>query len=266
MRMAETELKTRPFNLNLLKKLHYILLTGVRGRNKARGEFRTTQNLIGLPGATLETAEFVPPEPQLLPEYLDNWEKYWHLDRPDPLVQLAIIHAQFEMIHPFLDGNGRVGRMLIPLFLLEKGLLENPVFYISSYLDDNRDIYYAKLNNISQNADWDGWLSFFLEAVETQAKTNTDSVQSILNLYGEMKDKIIGYTKSPFAIRALDAIFERPLFTTTNFIKGSSIPKPSALRMLSKLKEEKALVTIREGKGRQPELLAFEKLMDLINS
>lgn len=214
----------------------------------------------------MEKATFVLPPPELVMPAMSNLEYYIHYEERDRLVQLAVIHAQFEMIHPFLDGNGRVGRMLIPLFLLEKELLTNPVFYISSYLYDNRDIYYSKLNNISKNADWDGWISFFLEAVETQAKTNTTTVQSILNLYGEMKDKIVGYTRSPFAIRALDAIFERPLFTTTDFIERSGIPKPSAMRMLSKLKQEKELVTIKKGQGRLPELLAFLKLMNIINS
>lgn len=109
LRVAEAELQSRPFNLNLLLHLHDLLLDSVRGRNKARGQFRKHQNWIGAPGSTVESADFVPPAPEILPEYLDNWEKYYHLDRPDPLVQLAIIHAQFEILHPFLDGNGRLG-------------------------------------------------------------------------------------------------------------------------------------------------------------
>jgi cell filamentation protein, protein adenylyltransferase len=117
---AEQELKTRPFNLNLLLQLHEILLQGVRGQNKARGQFRKTQNWIGASGSPIDKAQFVPPEPLLVNGYLDNWEKYYHVDRPDALVQLAVVHAQFEIIHPFLDGNGRLGRILIPLFLFEK--------------------------------------------------------------------------------------------------------------------------------------------------
>ena len=114
---AERELKTRPFNLNLLLRLHQILLEGVRGQNKARGQFRKVQNWIGSPGSPIDKAQFVPPEPLLLNGYLDNWEKYYHADRPDALVQLAVVHAQFEIIHPFVDGNGRLGRILVPLYL-----------------------------------------------------------------------------------------------------------------------------------------------------
>lgn len=120
LKVAQEELKTRPFNLNLLLQLHELLLDSARGRNKARGQFRRRQNWIGAPGSTVESADFVPPAPEVLPEHLDNWEKYYHLDRPDPLVQLAILHAQFEILHPFLDGNGRLGRLIVPIFLYEK--------------------------------------------------------------------------------------------------------------------------------------------------
>lgn len=141
LRGAEEELRTRPFNLNLLKKLHSILLDSVRGRDTARGRFRQVQNWVGAPGTPIEEAPFVPPAPGLLMEYLDNWEKYYHADRPDPLVQLAIVHAQFEIIHPFLDGNGRLGRMLVPLFLYEKEFISKPMFYLSAYLEVHQDEY-----------------------------------------------------------------------------------------------------------------------------
>ncbi|MGA9070409.1 MAG: Fic/DOC family N-terminal domain-containing protein, partial [Terracidiphilus sp.] len=121
LKEAEEELRTRPFNLNLLLQLHSTLLDSVRGRNKARGSFRKDQNWIGSPGSTIEEAEFIPPAPgDSLEKALHNWESYYHDDRPDALVQLAITHAQFEILHPFLDGNGRLGRILIPLFLFEK--------------------------------------------------------------------------------------------------------------------------------------------------
>ena len=263
---AIEQIEKKPINLNLIKKIHFGLLDSVRGIDKARGEFRTIQNWIGSPGTPIEKATFVPPAPEIVLPSMSNLEYYIHHEEKDRLVQLAIIHAQFEMIHPFIDGNGRVGRILIPLFLVEKQLLKNPVFYISSYLDEKRDIYYDRLNNVSKKGDWNGWISFFLEAVEAQAKKNTTVVQSILSFYEEMKEMIVKYTKSQFAIRALDAIFEKPIFTTTQFIARSSIPKASAMRMLSKLKEEKILVNIREGKGRRPALIVFDKLMDIINS
>jgi len=262
---AIEQIEKKPINLNLIKKIHFGLLDSVRGRDKARGEFRTVQNWIGSPGSPIEKATFVPPPPEAVFAVMSNLESYIHYDEKDRLVQLAIIHAQFEMIHPFIDGNGRVGRILIPLFLVEKQLLKNPVFYISSYLDENRDVYYDKLNNVSKHGDWNGWISFFLKAVEEQSKRNTISVQSTLILYEEMKEVIVKYTKSQFAISALDAIFEKPIFTAAQFIKRSNIPKASAMRILSKLKEEKILANIREAKGRRPAIAVFGKLMDIIN-
>ena len=262
---AMEQIKERPINLNLIKKVHYGLLDSVRGRDKARGEFRKIQNWIGSPGSPIEKASYVPPVPEVVPEAMSNFEYYIHYEEKDKLVQLAILHAQFEIIHPFLDGNGRVGRMLIPLFLVKEHLLKYPVFYVSSYLDENRDIYYDKLSNVSKKNDWNGWISFFLEAVIAQSERNITIVQSTLRLYEEMKGIIAQYTKSQFAIKALDMLFEKPIFTTTQFIARSEIPKASAMRMLAKLKEEDILLEIREAKGRRPALLVFDKLMDIIN-
>ncbi|MDD5288103.1 MAG: Fic/DOC family N-terminal domain-containing protein [Dehalococcoidales bacterium] len=265
MRMAEKELHTRPFNLNLLKKLHHLLLTGVRGNNKARGEFRTTQNLIGLPGATLETAQFVPPEPQLLPEYLDNWEKYWHMERPDPLVQLAIIHAQFEVLHPFLDGNGRLGRMIIPLFLCEKKLLSHPEFYISAYLEKHRDEYIARLRAVClEPTGWDKWTEFFLKALAEQAKANGNKAQAIIQLYERLKKQVTESTHSQYAVLLLDEMFKQPVFQSSMFDKVSGMPsKHSILTMLNKLKEIKMLTVMRQGSGRRPQVLALSELINV---
>ena len=139
LQAAEHELRRRPFNLNLLLKLRSVLLDSVRGRDKGHGRFRTVQNYIGAPGASIEEAFYVPPEPRLVPEYMDNWEKYYHTEERDPLVQLALVHAQFGIIHPFLDGNGRLGRILTPLFLYEKQILSRPIFYLSAYLETQRN-------------------------------------------------------------------------------------------------------------------------------
>ena len=262
---ASEQIEKKPINLNLIKEVHYGLLDSVRGRDKARGEFRKIQNWIGSPGSSIDEATYVPPEPEIVPEAMSNFEKYVHYEERDRLVQCAILHAQFEIIHPFLDGNGRVGRMIIPLFLVEKGFLKYPVFYISSYLDENRDEYYDKLNNVSKNNDWNGWISFFLEAVIAQSERYTAIVQSILSLYEEMKGKIVKYTKSQFAIKALDMFFERPIFTTTQFINTSGIPKASAMRILTTLKTENILVEIRQASGRRPAVLTFHRLIDIIN-
>jgi Fic family protein len=190
LQIAEEELRTRPFNLNLLLELHGVLLNSVRGLDKGRGRLRTIQNWIGQPGSPIEKATYIPPEPGRLAALLDNWEKYYHAERPDPLVQLAMVHGQFEIIHPFIDGNGRLGRILIPLFLFEKGLLSRPVFYLSAYLEEHKDEYAASLGALTskqQSHGWNNWVRFFLNAITEQAKNNLDSARKIIDLYERRK-------------------------------------------------------------------------------
>jgi len=161
LRSAERELKDRPMSLNLIKKIHSTLLNSVRGQHKRRGEFRKEQNWIGPPGSPIDEAQYVPPEPGQVDELMSNLEEYIHSDEKDPTVQLAIIHAQFEIVHPFLDGNGRVGRILVPLFLYEKKVLHEPMFYISHYFEKHQEEYYKVLRSISKSGDWENWVSFF---------------------------------------------------------------------------------------------------------
>ena len=161
MRQAILYLKKRPVCLDLLTKVHGALMEGVRGQEKGRGRFRKVQNWIGRSGSTLETAKFVPPEPVAMMESLRNWEKHVHFDEQDRLVQLAVIHGQFEIIHPFTDGNGRVGRMMIPLVLYEQKLLSSPMFYLSAYLEQHRETYYERLLGITARGEWDEWVLFF---------------------------------------------------------------------------------------------------------
>src|SRR4030042_1620362 len=189
MNHAVDSLKTSPCCLNLMKELHFILLDSVRGRDKARGEFRRTQNYIGRPGDPIEKASFIPPVWEDVEQSMSAWEKYLHAEEKDRLVQLAIAKAQFELIHPFLDGNGRIGRILIPVFLFEKGLLSSPMFYLSSYLEEHRDEYYERLLAISRRNDWNGWIRFFLTAVRDQAGINAEKTRSITALYDRMKDE-----------------------------------------------------------------------------
>lgn len=263
MQLAVEQLKNRPLCLNLIRELHAILLDSVRGTNKARGEFRRIQNWIGPPGCSIEEATFVPPSPDILPQALDNWEKYIHYDEKERLVQLAIVKAQFELIHPFLDGNGRIGRMLIPLFLYEKKILSQPMFYLSAYLERNRQQYYHALNAISEKDDWNGWISFFLTAVTEQAKENTLKAKAILDLYEKMKQKVPAITRSQYAIQAIDTLFDRPLFKSADFIRHSGIPKDSAFRILSELKKAGIIRTLREGKGRRAAIWAFHRVLEI---
>lgn len=265
LKTAEEALKTRPFNLNLLKELHAILLDSVRGRNMARGKFRTTQNWVGAHGTPIEKAHFVPPDPKLLMESLDNWEKYYHMERPDALVQLAIIHAQFEIIHPFLDGNGRLGRMVIPIYLFEKKVLSRPMLYLSGYLEANREGYVDHLRILGEKEGaWNTWIQFFLTAVEEQARANADKARSIIDLYDRLKQQVIALTHSQFAVPVLDLLFERPVFQTSHFDRKPGMPsKPMIMNLLGKLKAAGILKVIREGSGRRGQILAFTELINI---
>ena len=182
IREAKDMLSELPLSGRLIRSAHKTLLQGVRGKNKAPGEYRKNQNLIGQLGCTEETARFVPIGAGDLPSGMSAWEKYLNGREPDALVQLAIVHAEFEALHPFLDGNGRLGRMLIPLFLFERKLLAAPTFYLSAYLEARREEYYDRLLAVSRDGDWTGWCVFFLGALTAQAESN--ATPSILWVWG----------------------------------------------------------------------------------
>jgi Fic family protein len=266
LREAEEELRIRPFNLNLLLQLHSTLLNSVRGRNKARGSFRAEQNWIGTLGSKIEEAQFVPPAPgKPLLDALYNWESYYHLQRPDTLVQLAIIHAQFEILHPFLDGNGRLGRILIPIFLCEKGRLSQPIFYMSAYLESNRERYIEQLRSLGKvKGAWNNWVEFFLEGLIQQAQDNVVKARQIHNLYEELKRQILDLTHSQYAVPLLDNMFEQPIFRSSHLDSKSNMPsKPMIMNMLGKLKKSGILKTVAEGRGPHAQVLALAKLVNL---
>ncbi len=260
--LAKQSLAHRPLNLHLIREMHGRLMNSVRGADKSPGQFRIHQNWIGPHNCTLENASFVPPSPLQLLDHLEAFERYMAGDEIDPLVQVAVVHAQFELLHPFNDGNGRVGRLLIPLFLFQKRVLASPMFYLSEYLEAHRDEYYARLRGISQQQDWTGWLEFFLRAILEQAQTNATRVVTILDLYERMKRQISDILKSQYAIQVLDALFDRPIFQSPDFVERSGIPKNSALPFLRMLKEAGILHALREQSGRRPAILAFPELLN----
>jgi Fic family protein len=264
LRQAEQALNQKPFNLNLIKDLHSTLLDSVRGRNMARGRFRTDQNWIGPPGTPIEKAHFVPPEPSRVMESLDNWEKYYHMDRPDALVQLAVLHAQFEIIHPFLDGNGRLGRMIIPIFLYEKKLLSRPMFYLSAYLEEHRDEYVSRLRALGQADDaWNSWIQFFLTAVEHQATTNAEKARSIIGLYNRLKEEVIALTHSQFAVPLLDRMFAQPVFQISQLTWKNMPTRPMLNMLITKLKDAGILKVLRQGSGRRGQVLVLAELVNI---
>jgi Fic family protein len=267
LRHAERSLPTRPFNLNLLLELHSILLDSVRGRNKGRGRFRTIQNWIGASGLPIEQADFVPPDPMYVQQGLNDWESYYHSTTElDPLVQLAVTHAQFEIIHPFIDGNGRIGRILIPLYLYEKGLLSRPMFYLSAYLDEHRDEYIERLRTLGREPDaWNRWIAFFLRALDEQSRANADKARAIIDLYAGMKERVIALTHSQFAIPLLDQIFERPLFQSGHLrFAGDHQPSRQAIsHLLRVLRDNDILKVVSKGRGRRAQVLALAELINL---
>ncbi len=265
LRRAQEALKAKPFHLNLLLELHSALLDSVRGRDRGRGRFRTTQNWIGPKGTPIEQAHFVPPEPMSVPALLNNWEKYYHREEPDAMVQLAIVHAQFEIIHPFLDGNGRIGRLLLPLFLYEKQLLSRPMFYLSAYFERRHDEYQQRLRALGAAPDgWNQWIAFFLKAVREQADENTEKARQILALYERLKKQVLELTHSQFAVPLLDRLFDQPIVQTSDLAGHRSMPsRQMVMIMLKKLKTAGILKTVREGRGRRPEVLILAELVNL---
>lgn len=264
LRLSESLLQKRPFCLNSLLKLHEVLMDSVRGHNKARGKFRTTQNWVGALGTPIEQAVFVPPSPLYLQQHLNHWEAYWHADGPDSLIQLALVHAQFELLHPFLDGNGRIGRMIIPLFLFEKKILSRPCFYLSAFFETRRDEYIARLRQLGQPGSWTRWTAFFLEGVAVQAEANTTKARAIQDLYERLKKQVLDLTHSQYAVPLLDYIFERPVFRSSDVTRLEHMPSvPMVANLLKTLRQNDILHTVREGAGSRPHVLALAELINL---
>ena len=263
LREAVHLMQALPLCERVIRASHRVLLTGVRGDKAAPGEYRRIPNWIGPPGSTEDTARYVPVAAGDVPASMSAWERYANGEAPDRLVQLAVLHAEFEAIHPFLDGNGRIGRMLVPLFLWQAGLIRHPMFYISAYFEARRDEYYDGLLAVSKDHDWTGWCRFFLQAVQAQAEENLARTRAILGLYEDMKRRLPELTRSQHAVKALDWMFWRPIFRTADFVAESEIPQATAKRFLKLLKDEGVLKTAIEGGGSRPAVVAFAALLNV---
>lgn len=263
MLYAVDALKRLPLSLRVIRETHRELMAGVRGRDKTPGEYRRTANWIGPPGAGIEAARFIPPGANHVEPLLSHWERYLHEQVQDTLVQLAILHAEFEAIHPFLDGNGRLGRLLVPLFLVHKQLLGSPSFYVSAFFEAQRDQYYERLLAVSRDDDWTGWCVFFLGAMTAQARQNEVKAKAIFDLYARRKSWIQQQTHSQYAVQALDWFFARPVFTTSDFVASARIPKPTASRMVREVRDAGVLMELRPSRGRTPAILFFPELLNI---
>lgn len=264
MHWAVEKLNELPLCQRIIKGAHEILMGGVRGADRLPGEYRRTQNWIGIPGCSLEESEYIPISADKLPEAMLKWEKYIHEDAPDKLVQLAIIHAEFESIHPFLDGNGRLGRMCVPLFMFNKGLIKKPVFYISEYFENNRETYYESLRVISQDDKWTNWCLFFLQAITIQALTNQNKGLKILILYNRLKNQIPDIIHSQYLIQTLDFIFIRPIFKSSDFISNANVPDPTARRILDAFRDNSIIKVLSKGSGRRASSYIFPELLNIV--
>lgn len=205
-------LDTLPVSLRLIRELHERLMEGVRGEQATPGEFRQSQNWIGRPGCVLNDADFVPPPVNEMQETLDAFEKYLHSKNDDPpLVRLAFIHYQFEAIHPFLDGNGRIGRLLISLLLVNWNLLPLPLLYLSAFFEKYRNEYYELLMKVSENGAWHEWMIFFLRGVEEQAQDAIVRAKRLHDLQIEWKERLSKARASALVLRLADSLFVSPL-------------------------------------------------------
>ena len=253
------------FTLRLMRDMHQVLLSGVRGEEQDAGNFRKKDVYIGSPGHP-EGARYVPPSWQEIDLHLKNFENYINSTEKDVLVQLAIVHAQFEIIHPFGDGNGRMGRIILPLFLNFKKVLSTPMLYLSEYFENHREEYYNKLQNISDKNEWEEWIKYFLKAVIEQSKINIGKAKNIQALYEVKKIKVRDLTNSKYSINALDCIFHMPIFNTVQFTKISKIPQGNVGRILNCLVKGGVLKILQQGSGQRPTLYIFPKLLDIVDN
>ncbi len=254
-----------PLSLRLLREIHGILLTQGRGADKTPGEFRRSQNWLG--GTRPGNAVFVPPPPDRLMDCLDPFEHFLH-DEPEPmpsLIKAAIAHVQFETIHPFLDGNGRLGRMLITLLLCHDKVLSEPSLYLSLYFKIHRADYYDHLQRVRINGDWEGWLRFFLTGITETATEATDAAQKLWTLFDEDRRRIQEQGKiSATALRVHDLLQQRPIISITAACKKLELTHPAINKSLRKLEE---MGIVREITGQQRNrLYLYEAYMNVLNA
>ncbi|MDP2940066.1 MAG: Fic family protein [Candidatus Omnitrophota bacterium] len=240
-------LKELPLCLRLIREIHKILMKDVSGRHLTPGEFRRSQNWIGPAGCTLNEASFVPPPVNEMNQALGDFEKFLH-DRENfaGLIQCALIHYQFEAIHPFLDGNGRIGRLLITLFLCERKYLSYPILYLSAFFEKFRNEYYDKLLAVSQKGEWEEWIKFFLRAVIVQSQDAIKNSQSILNLLEVYKGRIHQKRPSGYTLKLLDEIFKNPYMSIPRAAQRLDTSYHTAKAAVKKLLEAKILFEITD--------------------
>lgn len=238
-------LKTLPLSNRLLREAHAMLLAGARGDRKTPGEFRRSQNWIG--GSSLADAVFIPPHHEELPELLSDLEKFWHNESVNvpQLIRIAISHYQFETIHPFLDGNGRIGRLLITLYLLSKGLLDKPCLYLSAFFEKNKGQYYDALTTVRESNDLGHWVRFFLVAVRDTSRKGVDTFQQIIKLRSETQSRVTAFgARAANGLRLLDRLYLNPVVTVKEAAQALDVAQPTASTLITLFVDQGILVEI----------------------
>ncbi len=245
----------------LMRTTHQQLLDIGRGANKTPGKFKTEQNYIV--DRTGKKILFTPISPDHLTQGIERLDLFMSKSDMHPLIQVGLGHVEFEALHPFKDGNGRLGRMMISLYLWQKGVLSAPHFYISEYFDDNKDQYIDLMKRVSSHGEWTDWILFFLDAIKSQAEKNINKSRQITALYEDMKIKFLGTLNSKFSIMALDYIFAKPVFRNAQFVKESGVPEATAQKFATRLAEHGLLTVLDKGAGSRSALYSFPALIQI---
>jgi Fic family protein len=255
-------LKTLPLSLRLIREVHEKLMEGVRGDHATPGEFRKTQNWIGPAGCTLQNATYVPPSPDLLMDCLGTWEQFLHVQKIPPLVQVGLLHYQFEAIHPFLDGNGRVGRLLIVLFLVERKVLTAPLLYISAFFEATRSEYYNLLLAVSRESNWNQWLEYFLNGIARMSEDVLSRAERINLLLQGWKERTAGQ-KPKILFGVIDLLAENPFWSTKMISERLQVAFTTAQRAINVLVEKEVLSQVDNAqRGRVFCANAIMKILD----
>jgi Fic family protein len=256
-------LADRPLTENVIKELHGVLLDSARGHHRSPGEFRRKLVFIGKPGATREEASYVPPLPDRIPELFSDLERYMHAEERDALVQIGIVHYQFEAIHPFEDGNGRIGRLLISLMLHQKGILAHPFIYLSEFFEEHRKDYYDLLRDVSEQGNWEAWLAFFLRGLDVQAQRAQEVCGQMVELHARL-ERQMPEMNSKYANAFLDALFANPYVTSRNMRERTGIRNVQTLYALIGKFTEKGIISDMTPNRRRNKIYRFDGLLRLI--
>lgn len=256
-------LSTLPVSLRLVRGMHERLLRSGRGSARNPGQFREGQNFIGPPGSRLDDATFVPPAVPLMTPALERWEGFLHSRELPALIRCALIHAQFETIHPFWDGNGRLGRMIITLKLCEEEILEKPILYLSLFFKQTRDEYYHRLQSIRDDGDWEGWIIYFLKGVQTTCRSALKAARSIILLREEILVRARSASRSSNPARLAEALFRSPYMTVNQARTIVDTSYQGAANIIQTLVDSEILTPV--GDARRGRIYAFRPYLDILH-